>query len=339
MRYGAEAVSFQGLKQGMRIWFEGRDACVAYTDTGSAWVAAGSPLAAEDDVARVAQAFCAAAAKAGRRASFFGTERDDSSTPGMSAMVVGEQPIWTPLHWACTLRRSRSLREQLRRAKVKGVAVRPCDPSHDEGASDRSDILRLMRTWLAQRGMAPMGFVVDPQPFVRSREQRYWVAEQRGRAVGALVAVPIPARSGWMVEQIYRDERAPNGTTESLIHAAMQTWAAEGAQVVTLGLAPLSEHSPPWMRWLGRLAPWLYDFEGLRAFKTRMRPDHWEPVYHAHPVSAFRPLVVLDGLTAFARGSLMGFGVRSLLKHPTALAIWMVAWVIALGVLAWLIAR
>ena len=46
-RFGFGATSFQVLEPGYRYFFPDREACVAYIDTGRAWVAAGAPLAAE----------------------------------------------------------------------------------------------------------------------------------------------------------------------------------------------------------------------------------------------------------------------------------------------------
>ena len=42
-RFGREAVSFHGIKAAFDYWFtHSKDGCVAYVDTGSAWVALGS---------------------------------------------------------------------------------------------------------------------------------------------------------------------------------------------------------------------------------------------------------------------------------------------------------
>ena len=71
--HGWNSTSFQVLEPGFRYWFD-QDACVAYVDTGSAWVVAGAPIAPLERFADIADAFLAAARSAGRRASFFGTE-------------------------------------------------------------------------------------------------------------------------------------------------------------------------------------------------------------------------------------------------------------------------
>src|SRR4051812_31463878 len=59
-RHGWNATAFQTLESGYSYFFYGSDACVAYVDTGSAWVAAGSPISAPESMATVVEAFLAA---------------------------------------------------------------------------------------------------------------------------------------------------------------------------------------------------------------------------------------------------------------------------------------
>src|SRR4051812_6127514 len=73
-RFGWNATSFQVLEPGYRYFFSDGDACVAYVDTGRAWVAAGAPLAADAQFAAVTEAFIRAARAVNRRACFFATE-------------------------------------------------------------------------------------------------------------------------------------------------------------------------------------------------------------------------------------------------------------------------
>src|SRR5690606_21071121 len=49
-RHGWNTTSFQVLERGFAYWFHpDLDACVAYVDTGRAWVAAGAPIAGVED--------------------------------------------------------------------------------------------------------------------------------------------------------------------------------------------------------------------------------------------------------------------------------------------------
>ncbi len=70
----------------------------------------------------------------------------------------------------------------------------------------------------------------------------------------------------------------------------MRALAADGCDYVTLGLSPLSTraatapfHNPLWLRFLigwARLhGNRFYNFEGLDAFKNKLRPEKWEPIF------------------------------------------------------------
>jgi phosphatidylglycerol lysyltransferase len=341
-RHGWNATSFQILEEGFRYWFDGDDACVAYVDTGRAWVAAGAPVAAPERLAGVAEAFSRASRAAGRRVAFFATESRFVVGPGLRAFLIGEQPVWDPAAWPEEARANRNLRDQLRRARGKGVSVRQVRAPEITGGPLRAAIEGLMTRWLAARPLAPMGFLVDVQPFALADERRFFVAEREGRVVGFLAAVPVYTRGGWLLEDLLRDPTAPNGTTELLVDAAMTALAAEGSSYVTLGLAPLSG---PVSGWLGlardRLAA-LYDFRGIHSFRAKLRPQRWDPIYLAYadtgrPAAIASTIAILDSLAAFARGRLAGFGVETLLRGPAlvvrALAVLLVPWTVMLALL------
>ena len=161
-RHGWNATSFQVLEPGFRYWFHGQEICVPDVDTGGAWVAAGAPLAPQESLAEAAEAFVAAARAAGRRVCFFAAEVRLVRVLDWSALLIGEQPVWSPADWAETLRASSSLREQLRRARAKGVTVRELRPGEWGSdtplrAADRSADSSLARA----ASMAPLGFLVQ----------------------------------------------------------------------------------------------------------------------------------------------------------------------------------
>src|SRR5262245_32275832 len=132
-RYGYNATAFQVLEPGFRYWFPPQgEGAVAYVETGAAWVAAGAPLAPADKLAEVAQQFAEAAAARGRRVCFVAVEQRflDAALPlGMHAFQIGEQPVWDPQTWPAIGAASRSLREQLRRARAKGVTIHQLEPN------------------------------------------------------------------------------------------------------------------------------------------------------------------------------------------------------------------
>lgn len=338
-RHGWNSTSFQVLEPDLSYWFTPEeDACVAYVDTGRAWVAAGVPLAPEPRFGEVARQFAAEAEAQGRRACFFGAEARFLEAGHFAALQIGEQPVWDPGAWEETVSGSRSLREQLRRARSKGVSVRPvsADEVSREEAPVRQAVEGLIRRWLRSRRMAPMGFVVQLEPFTFPSERRFFVAEREGRPVGFLSMVPIYAREGWLLEDLLRDPSAPNGTAELLVDAGMRAAAAEGSRYATLGLAPLAGEVLGWLRAARRLGRGMFNFEGTRAFKAKFRPRGWDPIFLCYPPRQGSLVSVYDTLAAFAGGSLVRFGLETLLYVPElgvrALALALVPWTLVLAV-------
>ena len=340
-RHGWNATSFQVLEPGFRYWFAGADACVAYVDTGHAWIAAGAPLTEGSRLREVAQEFHRHALASGRRVAFFAVEQRVVDALPWHAVLIGEQPEWEAQGWPEALRGSSGLREQLRRARAKGVTVRTA--AHDELGSSTAPLRReleaMVAQWLARHEMAPMGFLVQVDPLTLLEEHRVHLAEQDGRLVGFLTAAPIFARPGWLLQNLIRAPDAPNGTTELLVDHAMRD-AGEGVEgeaspMVTLGLAPLAGQVVPALRLARSAGSVLFDFEGLRAFKARLRPTRWSPIHLVHPPGQGVVRTMLDVLEAFARGHLLTFGLRSLLRGPTVvvglLAALLVPWTVLLA--------
>lgn len=340
-RFGTDAVSFQALKAGERWWVDdpwpaGTGARLAYTPSGRSWIAIGSPLVDPARRADAVRRFMRAARSAGRRPVFFGIE-DTAPFDGCKTLLLGLQSVLDPAAWDATLRSRPRLREQLRRARAKGVSVRAVDA--DELLPDaplRRAVERLRDEWLGSRHMEPMRFLVEVDPFRGATEHRYFIAERHGVAVHFLSAVPIYAARGWLMEDMLRGRDAPNGTTELVIDALMRRVAGD-ARWVTPGLTPLSGPIPWWMRATRAASVALYDFRGLWQFRSRLRPSAWRPIRLAWDRG---PVIgpMLDVLRAFAGGRMIGFGIRSLVLHPNgppwALAVPLVAWTAVIAGLA-----
>jgi phosphatidylglycerol lysyltransferase len=344
-RHGWNATSFQVMQPGFQYFFHGDDACVGYVDTGHGWVAAGAPLCEPQLLVPVARAFIAAARAHGRRACFFGTEERFAAHAALPSLLVGEQAVWEPSNWAATLEGAPRLREQLRRARAKGVRIRAATPAEltDRASPTVVAIQALVQRWRGRHEMAPMGFLVDVDPLALRDDHRVYLAELEGdgrgegttRLVGLLAAAPIFARRGWLVEVLVRAPGAPNGTTELLVDEAMRAAALGADALVTLGLAPLAGRVAPPLRWARSAGAVLFDFQGLHSFKSKLRPERWDPIYLSYPEGQGVASSVLDVLRAFARGGLLRFGLQTLLRGPAVivrlLALALLPWTIALA--------
>lgn len=352
LEHGACANAYQILNPGFSHWFaSASDAVVGYVRFAGFRVVAGSPVCREDRIDEIVTEFEEDTRRQGLRWCYFGTEaslarRLDESVD-RSVLRLGAQPVWDPLRWAEGIRSHASLRAQLHRARNKGVTVRewsagcPSDATEAANAA-RSDgtagavpangsadatpgqgMHRCLDEWLSTRGAPPMHFLVEPQTLERLDDRRIFLAERGNDIIGFLVASPVPRRHGWLVEQIIRGHGAVNGTSELLVDAAMQALAASGSRYVTLGLSPLSARSTvgqvPTPLWLRLLLGWLrahgrrfYNFEGLDAFKAKLGPQHWEPLYAVADRPSFSPLALHAMAGAFTSGSPVLATVRAL---------------------------
>lgn len=335
-RHGRTATAFRALGAGLEHWFladeQGDRGVVAYRRTRGAMVSAGEPVAASDDAIAVAEAFVAFAASQQRRVSFFATEGILAASPRFRRVMLGEQPVWNPQLWAGHISQHRSLREQLRRARAKGVTVQSLNADAMSAPDRRARLAALIERWFASRPMAPMGFLVEVDPFAWLAHRRTMVAMRGDTPVALLSMVPVPARGGWLFEHLLRDPDAPNGTAELLVDHAMRALAADGVPWVTLGLAPLAGPVSGWLRTTRSWSRPFFNFDGLASFKRKLRPQQWEPIYLVYPREQSSGRAMLDGLRAFAGGSLWRFGLRTLLRGP-AVVLYALEWMLLLWTL------
>jgi phosphatidylglycerol lysyltransferase len=319
--HGWNATAFQTLAAPFQYFFHGAG-YVAYVDTGSSWVAAGAPVCASEDLLTTTVAFGLAAKAANKRWLFFGAEGRLLEATGtvLSSILIGEQPVWDPRTWSASLSGHRSLREQLRRAKSKGVVVRQTTEGDKEALAD--ELARLVERWLMTRSMPAMGFLVAVRSAFQSARASHFVARHQGRIVAVASVIPVPQRNGVFIEHLLRDPTAPNGTIELLVDAVCSWAALERASWLTLGLAPLAGPVAGPLRFARRRLRWLYDFEGLARFKAKLRPSEWLPIYLAFPSAQGALPSTLDALRAFASDGFLRFALGFVsLGHPLVLAL------------------
>jgi len=265
---------------------------IGYVTSARYRVVAGSPICARERLGEVVAEFEDETHGRGLWSCYFAADerlarRLERRGP-LDRILLGAQPVWRPASWPGIVAGKASLRAQLHRARNKGVTVTRWPAAR---AADHPELARCLEEWLSTRGLPPLHFLVEPRTLGRLYDdRRVFVAEQCQGIVAFLVASPIPARDGWLIEQTVRGRHAPNGTSELLVDAALRHFTAAGASFVTLGLSPLSRRSgveaPRQHLWLRALLAWVrahgrrfYNFDGLDAYKAKFQPESWEPIY------------------------------------------------------------
>lgn len=292
LNHGWNSTSYQILNPGIQRWFSAAgDAVVGFVSCRGVRVVAGAPICDGERLMDVASEFERDAKREKERVCYICAEArletilDDPSKN--AKILLGAQPVWQPANWSGIVSKHKSLRAQLNRARNKGVTVTEWST---EKAHNNPALTNCLHEWLAAKGLPPLHFLVEPNTLGRLFDRRVFAAEQNGEAVGFVMLSPIRQRNGWLFEQFVHRPGAPNGTVELMIDAAMQALAADGCDYATLGLAPLSTRAqvPPFSNplWLRILLAWMrlhgqrfYNFDGLDAFKAKLQPDRWEPIF------------------------------------------------------------
>jgi phosphatidylglycerol lysyltransferase len=325
--HGWNATAYQILNPGISLWFAAAgDGVVGYVAHRRTLVVAGAPVCTLDRLDSVAAEFVSYAHARKLRVCYFGAgDRLESMYAGLSSwsrVLLGAQPSWDPRHWPAAVARRSSLRAQFNRAGNKGVTISEWPA---ESAENHPELRRALDEWLATRRLPTLHFLVEPQTLSRLADRRVFVARRRREVVGFTVLSPVPARNGWLVEQIVRGNDAPNGTAELLIDTAMHAAGESGAEYVTLGLSPLSRRAgvesssaPLWLRfvleWLRLHGARFYNFGGLDAFKAKFNPEVWEPIYAIAEGSSFPPRALYAIAGAFSGGAPLRLVALALLR-------------------------
>ena len=312
LRCGWNATAYQILNPGIELWFGENDfAVVGFVSRMGVRVAAGAPVCAPERIAEAAAGFEADAAQQGERVCWFGAEpRLEELLAGRRALVkLGAQPVWDPQEWRARVHGLSSMRAQLNRARNKGVTVDEWSPDRARGDAE---LRACLHEWLERRGLPPLHFLIESDTLDHLDDRRLFVAKVDDEVSGFVVASPVPARDGWLIEQVVRRPRAANGTAELMIDTAVRELAESGSSYLTLGLAPLASQGPgsgsePW--WLRLLLAWarahgrrFYNFRGLEFFKSKFRPPRWDPIFVIDSGSRVSPRTIYAVAAAFSHG-------------------------------------
>jgi phosphatidylglycerol lysyltransferase len=197
---------------------------------------------------------------------------------------------------------------------------------------DNTELEQVLSEWLNARGLPSLHFLVEPRPLRGAVEDRILlVARRAGSVVAFLVASPVAARNGYLIEQVARSPRAPNGSSELLIDVAMRGFAEAGKTYTTLGLVALSSHAsgastinPWWLRTMMTFArahaTRFYNFRGLERFRTKMAPSHWETIFAISNERSFslRTLYAMGGaFSGISPWRALGLGIVRAVSQET----------------------
>ena len=290
--YGYNAHALVSIAPGALFWSTPEiDGAIVYSEFGRVWLAAGEPLARAEDKAELARQFLAHAREHNRVIAFVPATTSFAcalESRDFSSVKVGAAPYFDLKTWNPRGDSAKKIRAEMNQARRAGVTV---ESLQHIDADAKQEAAELCLRWLGNRRAATsFGWLVALDPFRHSDHKKYFVARANGKLVAFLAASPIPARKGWYLEDVLREPDAPAGAATLLVFEALQALKKDGAELATLGTAPLatdgsneisSEQSvvARALRVASKRFSGVYNFEGLRRFKGKFAPSWWESEY------------------------------------------------------------
>jgi phosphatidylglycerol lysyltransferase len=290
--HGYNAHSLVSIAPGAMLWSTPEiDGAIIYSEFGRVWLAAGEPLAAAQDKPALARQFGEHARRHNRVVAFVPATTSFAcsiASRDFSAVKVGAAPYFDLKTWNPRGDSAKKLRAEVNQARRAGVTVESVKEIDNDLEQEAAD---LCLRWLGNRRAATsFGWLVALDPFRHADHKKYFIARVNGNLVGFLGASPIPARKGWYLEDVLREPDGPPGTATLLVFEALQALKKDGAELATLGTAPLANDGSDEvstdhpvvakaLRVAAKRFSGVYNFEGLRRFKSKFAPSWWESEY------------------------------------------------------------
>jgi pimeloyl-ACP methyl ester carboxylesterase len=327
--HGYNAHSLVSIAPGARFWSCPEiDGAITYNEFGKIWLVPGDPLASEENSAELTRRFIEAAREEGRYAAFMpASERFaiQAASLGLRAVKISAAPYFDLTTWGPRGDRAKKARAGVNQARRAGVRV-SCVDRIDQTLKRETALL--CRDWLkARRCAMKLGWLFALDPFQHAARKKFFTArDESGNLVGFLAASPMPARAGWYLEDVLRSPTAPSGTADLLVVEALTLLQRDGARIATLGTSPLAtegtvapevgnnELVADLVRMATSCFAIVYNFEGLRRFKTKFAPTWWESEYVLFPrdlkvpphlIRAFIKAIVPEGASKLVAGQIV----------------------------------
>ena len=302
--YGYNPHSLVGISEDAQKWFDFKtQSGLTFTEHGKIRLVAGEMLGADENLQAAVCRFVDEARADKKLVAFLPTTEKFARVIvplGFEAVKFGASPYFDLQTWNPRGNKAKKMRAGINQAKRAGVSV---EQIFQRNLAFCQEVFDLCESWSqTRRAAVKFGWLFELAPFQHAECKKFFTARNSaGKLVGLLAASPIPARSGWYLEDVLRYADSPNGTTDLLVYEVLTTLAGEGAKLATLGTVPLAREGADSLS-SGKHAftkkifsfcrencESIYSFNGLRHFKSKFVPSWWESEYVLLPKGLFVP--------------------------------------------------
>ncbi len=287
--HGTNSISYFALGDDKSYFFsDSGNVVISYVLRGSTAVVAGDPIGPEDEIFETIKQFVRFCSEQDWTIVFWqvrGTTAEYYTKAGLRLLKIGEDAVVYPQEFTLKGSKMANVRSSAKRAEKDGVYI-----IFYYGKVTNLDYVSQMeqisRAWLSHKAGSEMGFSMGHFNAHGDIEQLYVLAVDTTNKVHAFVSfVPIYGRRGWGLDLMRRAQCCVPGTMELLLVRTIEEMKSTNIQMVSLGLAPLSNANGTSETFLGNSIDFLTERFGnpeknqsLFNFKKKFQPT-WENRY------------------------------------------------------------
>jgi phosphatidylglycerol lysyltransferase len=300
-RYGKSSISYFALTPEKAYFFSASKAAfLSYVLEGNIAVVAGDPIGPEEALATVMHEFLLFCQEQDWTVVFWQVSDRLVAlyrTAGFHLLKIGEDAIIDTHTFTLAGKAMANVRSSAKRAEKDGLhVIFSYGPVRD--GDHLTQMERISRTWLTNKGGHEKGFSMGHFDRCGDDQVIYALALDASQHVQAFVSfVPIYGRNGWGLDLMRRAEQTTPGTMELLLARSIHHLKEQGAETVSLGLAPLGQTNQgdgtllenridSLTRYFGEQAK----SQSLFSFKKKFQPT-WECRYLAYSSTLKLPRV------------------------------------------------
>jgi len=301
-RFGSNSISYFALGEEKSPFFSssGR-AIISYVLKGNVALVAGDPIGPEEELPAATEQFLAVCRQQDWIPAFWQVREEFAElyrSCGLHLLKIGEDAVIHTDGFTLKGKAMANVRSSARRAEKEGVRV-VLYRGRIEHAEQLFQMQFISWSWLANKGGSEMGFSMGHFD-MREEDDRQVSAlavDGTNRVHAFVTFIPIYGRRGWGLDLMRRAENAAPGCMELLLSCSIDYLKSTGAEMVSLGLAPMSDVNHEDQTALDSIIDFLtqrYGYlnqsQSLFKFKQKFQPS-WESRYLVYPHSSHLPKI------------------------------------------------
>ncbi|HET8912734.1 MAG TPA: DUF2156 domain-containing protein, partial [Ktedonobacteraceae bacterium] len=242
--YGTNSISYFSLDDDKTYFFsKSGKSVISYVLEGSVAVVAGDPIGPESEIQEVMEEFMAFCHTQDWTVVFWQV-RDNLAEMyrsfGLRLFKIGEDAVINAQNFTLKGGAMANVRSSAKRAEKDGLRI-VFQRTRMFNLGHIAQMELISQNWLKEKGGSEMGFSMGHFDPCTEKDQIYALAVDLNDKIHAFITfIPIYGRKGWGLDLMRRAEQCAPGTMELLLARSIEHLKDMGSEMVSLGLAPLS---------------------------------------------------------------------------------------------------